>query len=159
MNQTDAEQSGGAERRITRVLKSEVLGRRRVAWVAREDEAMITSADAYRIHSEAWGDEEAYGELPSLANQVRQAIEHGHEDPAHVINYGAILLDLHRDSEALEWLLAHHVEYREYFQNLATAYAKTDPNNKEPIRSNNLKSREYPGCPNAILAYIDYHGL
>ena len=120
---------------------------------------MLSSADIYAEHAKAWGNEAAYAALPQLAETVRSAVESGDDDPAHVINYGAILLDLHRNSEALAWLVAHPVEYREYFENLATAYAKTDSSNKEPIRSNNLKSGDYPKCPNAILAYIDYQGL
>jgi hypothetical protein len=125
-----------------------------------EDPApMITSADTYARHSRAWGNDAVYAALPELAKEVWSAIEAGDEDPAHGINFAAILLDLHRDQEALDWMRAHPVDYREYYQNLATAYAKIDPNNKEPIRANNLKARDCPRCPNAILAYIDYHAL
>ena len=120
---------------------------------------MVSSAYTYAEHAKAWGDNAAYAVLPQLAEAVRLAIEAGDSDPAHVINYAAILLDIHKDAEALQWLMDHPLEYQEYYQNLGTAFAKTDPNNKEPIRANNLKSRKYPRCPNAILAYIDYQGL
>lgn len=120
---------------------------------------MIDSADVYARHLRTWCSQEEYESLPDLAAQVKDAIEAGDGDPAHLINYAAILLDLHRDDEALRWLLAHRVDYREYYENLATAYAKTDPNVKEPIRENNGRSRLHPKCPNAILAYIDYQGL
>ena len=120
---------------------------------------MISSSDTFSEHARAWGNDAAYAALPQLADTVRSAIEAGDSDPAHVINYAAILLDLHRDDEALNWLLEHPLDYREYFQNLATAYAKTDPSNKKQIRYNNHKSSNFPPCPNAVLAYIDYHGL
>ena len=120
---------------------------------------MISSADTFSEHARTWGDDAAFAALPRLVDAVRAAIEAGDGDPAHVINYAAILLDLHRDDEALNWLLEHPLGYREYFENLATAYAKTDPSNKGQIRSNNHKSRNFPRCPNAILAYIDYLGL
>ena len=120
---------------------------------------MISSADTFAEHRKSWGNDAAYAALPKLADTVRATIESGDSDPAHIINYAAILLDLHRDSEALEWLVAHPLNYREYYQNLGTARAKTDPNNIEPIIFNNIKARDYPRCPNAVLAYIDYHGL
>ena len=120
---------------------------------------MITSAATYAQHASAWGHDAGYAALPDLAAQVRSAIEAGDRDPAHVINLAAILLDLHRNAEALAWLIAHPLEYREYYQNLATAFAKTDPDNLEAIRSNNRNARDAPPCPNAILAYIDYQGL
>lgn len=120
---------------------------------------MITAEVAYSEHGKAWGNEAAYAALPELAERVKAAIEGGDDDPAHVINYAAILLDLHRNQAALDWLLAHPVQYREYFQNLAAVYAKTDSTKLEEIRANNRRAWELPSCPNAIVAYMDWQGL
>ena len=120
---------------------------------------MINAEQTSTEHAKAWGNEAAYAGEPELAEQVKAAIESGDEDPAHLINYAAILLDLHRNRAALDWLLAHPAEYREYYQNLATAYAKTDSTKLEQIRENNGKSPEVPSCPNSIVAYMDWQGL
>lgn len=120
----------------------------------------MISAEKTRLeHAKAWGDEAGTARLKALAAHVEAAIEGGDSDPAHLINYAAILLDLHRNQAALEWLLAHPVQYREYYENLATAYAKTDPTKLEEIRASNGKSREVPSCPSSIVAYMDWQGL
>jgi hypothetical protein len=120
---------------------------------------MITAAETNRRHGEAWGNPAAYKRLPRLAEEVWEQIARGDDDPAHVINYAAILLDLHRDEEALEWLLGRKVDFKEYYQNLATAYAKTKPSDIGNIRKNNLEAAKHPECPHAIIAYIDYQGM
>lgn len=120
---------------------------------------MISAEKTKLEHAKTWGDEAATRRLSALAEQVKAAIEDGNSDPAHLINYAAILLDLHRNQAALEWLLAHPLQHREYYQNLAIAYAKTDSAKLEQIRANNGKSREAPSCPNSIVAYMDWQGL
>lgn len=120
---------------------------------------MITAAESYKIHETAWNDPNGDAVLADLARQIRETIESGQRDDALMINCAAVMLDLHQNKAALDWLLAHPVDYREYFLNLATAYAKLNASDLKNIRRNNEEATRYPSCPNAILAYIDYQAL
>ncbi|MCB0353641.1 MAG: hypothetical protein KDD64_08960 [Bdellovibrionales bacterium] len=120
---------------------------------------MVSSLETLREYSKAWNREDSSKKLTALLRRVRGAIDQGESDPAHRINFGALLLDLQRNREALEWFRANPLQYKEYFQNLAIALAKTDRGNIQAVRANNKKAEQLPSCPNTIVAYIDYHGM
>jgi len=120
---------------------------------------VTTSAFIYREYARAWRKPDGYDDLPRLLASTREAIQSGDSDDALIISYAAILLDLGRNEEALDWLLAHPLGYREYYENLGTAYAKNDPGDLKRVRRSNTEARNHPACPNAIVAYIDYQGM
>ena len=116
---------------------------------------MITSAQTFAAYSEAWASGD-FARLTDLLERVAAAISAGDTDPAHRINYGALLLDLGRDVEARDWLVAHPLEYREYYENLAIARFKTARRAIGAIRESNRRAQTLSKCSNAIVAYVDY---
>jgi len=73
-------------------------------------------------------------------------------------NYAAILLDLHRDSKALELLKKGCPEFSEYCFNFAIAIAKS-AYDVEQIRKWNQSANEKPKRDGAIIAYMDWQAL
>ena len=73
-------------------------------------------------------------------------------------NYAAVLLDLHRDSEALDLLRQYSPEFSEYCSNYAIAIAKS-AYDIALIRKWNKAASTQPKQENAIVAYMDWQGL
>ncbi len=120
---------------------------------------MISPKESYDIYRRHWAGDNASEIFPRLLADIRRAMEEKHDNPALINNYGAILLDLNRNKEALDWLSSHPLDFSEYYENLAIAVIKCDRSRADKCRELNRKAGRLPKKPYAIVAYIDYQGL
>ncbi|WP_431474394.1 hypothetical protein RVM24_16210 [Marinobacter sp. KM021] len=112
-----------------------------------------------KLHCQAWNDHTRFTDcLEQAAVLLKQAFESGGSSPLLINNYAAVLLDLHRDSEALDLLRQHPPEFSEYCSNYAIAIAKS-AYDIALIRKWNKAASTQPKQENAIVAYMDWQGL
>jgi predicted Zn-dependent protease len=113
--------------------------------------------ESSKLHVEAWSDYDKYVRcLTSAAELLQAAYESGDHRTLLVNNYAAVLLDLHRDDEALNLLQRYEPEFSQYCSNYAIAIAKA-AYDITLIRKWNMAAPEYP--KGAILAYMDWQAL
>jgi hypothetical protein len=86
------------------------------------------------------------------------AYNNSERSPLFRNNYAAVLLDLHRDEEALSLLKSSNPEFSEYCSNLAIAIVKAAYDLKL-IRKWNQAATKQPMQDGAIVAYLDWQGL
>jgi 5,10-methenyltetrahydromethanopterin hydrogenase len=120
---------------------------------------MISPKESYDIYRHNWAGDNAPEVFTRLLEDIRRALEVNHADPALMNNYGAILLDLNRNKEALDWLSSHPLDFSEYYENLAIAVIKCDRSEIDKCRELNGKAGRLSKKQYAIAAYIDYQGL
>lgn len=116
-------------------------------------------AESYRLHELAWGAGADYEKYMQQAFSILKKA-YDNDDHRHLIinNYAGVLLNLHRNREALDLLKQYQPECSTYCLNYAIAIAKTNYNIHE-IRKWNMAARDYPHLENAIEAYIDWQGF
>lgn len=116
-------------------------------------------SEACRLHEMAWKPNADYLGCMDLALiLIKKAYDEGNHTNLVVNNYAAILLDLHRDKEALELLEQYEPECFEYCSNYSVAAIKLGSNISEIRKWNGLAS-QYPRLEKAIVAYIDLQAL
>jgi predicted Zn-dependent protease len=116
-------------------------------------------SEAYKLHEMAWQPKADYQScLEQSWFLFKKAYEEGNHANLVVNNYAAVLLNLHRNTEALELLKQYEPECSEYCSNYAIAVAKTRYNIAE-IRKWNSMASQYPRLEQAIVAYIDWQGF
>jgi hypothetical protein len=115
--------------------------------------------ESYRLHQLVW---EAGGDYESCMREALAVLQAAYKagDDRHLMinNYAAVLLNLHRNQEALDLLKKYQPESSAYCENYAIAIAKACYR-IEDIRHWNLKARDYPVMENAIVAYVDWQGF
>lgn len=112
-----------------------------------------------KLHRQAWGQlEDSNVPLEQAASLAKSAHEKGENSPLFINNYAAVLLDLHRDKEALDLLKSSDPVFSEYCLNYAIAVAKT-ADDMEIIRHWNQAARQHPKQAGAIVAYMDWQGM
>ncbi|MBY6034995.1 hypothetical protein KUV59_17610 [Marinobacter daepoensis] len=120
---------------------------------------MDVIAESAKLHSQAWSDQSRFTEcLEQAAGLLKQAYESGDTSSLLVNNYAAVLLDLHRDFDALELLRLCDPDFSEFCANYAIAVAKA-AYDIDLIRHWNQAASKYPKDERAIVAYMDWQGL
>lgn len=112
-----------------------------------------------KLHRQAWRQlEDSTGPLEKAASLAKSAYEKGENSPLFINNYAAVLLDLHRNNEALALLKSGEPVFSEYCLNHAIAIAKA-AYDLELIRHWNQAATQQPKQEGAIVAYMDWQGL
>ncbi|WP_160151546.1 hypothetical protein [Microbulbifer sp. ALW1] len=120
---------------------------------------MNTHSEVIELHRNAWSDYSKYTEyLEKAISLCEVEYEAGERSLLFINNYAALLLDLHRDAEALRLLKDQTPEFSEYCSNYAIAIAKSGYD-IEAIRKWNRAASNYPKRENAIVAYMDWQAL
>ncbi|TGG95604.1 hypothetical protein E4656_04105 [Natronospirillum operosum] len=115
--------------------------------------------ESIRLHDLAWRDHSRFAEhLEQAAKLLRAEYEDGERDSLLINNYAAVLLDLHRDAEALALLQSSVPDCAEHCLNTAIAIAKS-AYDLARIRQWNLATADYPRRQGALVAYMDWQGL
>ncbi|WP_086932872.1 hypothetical protein [Agarilytica rhodophyticola] len=115
--------------------------------------------ESVKLYREAWSDHSKFTELlEEAAHLLKDAIDSGEDDPLLLSNYSAVLLDLQRDTEALDILKQRTPMFSEYCSNYAIAIAKT-AYNLALIRRWNQAAAKQPKRQGAIVAYMDWQAL
>ena len=120
---------------------------------------MSVIEDTKELHRKAWTNYDYFTDSLEQAVSICQAAyENGENSPLFINNYAAVLLDLHRDDEALDLLKNSDPTFSEYCSNYAIAIAKA-AYDLELIRKWNQAATKKPKQDGAIVAYMDWQGL
>jgi len=120
---------------------------------------MDTNLELIELHRRAWSDYSKYSEyLEKAISLCEEEYRAGERSSLFINNYAALLLDLHRDAEALRLLKGKTPEFSEYCSNYAIAIAKSEYD-IEAIRKWNKAAANYPKNEDAIVAYMDWQAL
>lgn len=121
---------------------------------------MNVSEESYLLHSRAWGDsDKTKSHLYDAYLLLHKAYESGDKSNVVINNLAAVLLDMYRDKEALDFIKGHKPECEEFCLNYAIALVKQNESDINEIRKWNQMAKNYPKQQNAIVAYMDWHGL
>ncbi|TBR43551.1 hypothetical protein CBF23_005080 [Marinomonas agarivorans] len=111
------------------------------------------------LHRKAWCNDDDFTKLLEKAVLLCEvAYKDRERSPLFINNYAAVLLDLHRDDEALVLLKNSKPIFSEYCSNYAIAIAKS-AYDLDLIRYWNQEATKQPKQSGAILAYIDWQAL
>ncbi|USH05160.1 hypothetical protein K6Q96_18235 [Grimontia kaedaensis] len=111
------------------------------------------------LHRKAWSNYDDFTDsLEKAVSICKAAYENGENSPLFINNYAAVLLDLHRDEEALNLLEISDPVFSEYCSNYAIAIAKA-AYDLELIRKWNQAATKQPKQDGAIVAFMDWQGL
>ena len=112
-----------------------------------------------QLHREAWQQHDNYERCLTEAVSLCQVeYARGERSPLFMNNYAAVLMDLHRDDEALGLLQFHKPDFSEHCANLAIATAKA-AYDLEGIRKWNGLASQLPRRKGANVAYMDWQAL
>ena len=120
---------------------------------------MSVIEETRKLHRKAWSNYDDFTvSLEEAVLMCQAAYENGENLPLFINNYAAVLLDLHRDDEALDLLKNRDPTFSEYCSNYAIAIAKA-AYDLELIRKWNQAATKKPKQDGAIVAYMDWQGL
>lgn len=120
---------------------------------------MTVAEEINKLHQKAWSNYADFTEsLEKAVSVCRVAYENGENTPLFINNYAAVLLDLHRDEEALSLLKSCNPSFSQYCSNMAIAIAKA-AYDLELIRKWNKAATKQHKQDGAIVAYMDWQGL
>ncbi len=117
-------------------------------------------AAAFELHKKAWSDHPNWStHLVRALLILKSSIDSGESNDTINNNYAAVLLDLNRNSEALNFLTHNLPSTKSGHANMAIAIAKNYPLDISKIRQYNKSSSELPEFSYSITAYMDWQGL
>jgi hypothetical protein len=129
-------------------------------FVHHQELKMNVPEESYLLHVKAWREyDKTKSHLNSAYSLLLEAYEGGDQSSVVINNLAAVLLDMYRDKEALDFIKEHKPECKEFCLNYAIALVKQNVSDINEVRKWNKMAANYPKQEHAIVAYMDWQGL